>query len=70
MMWWTRSEQAAAEARKVESASCTALLTPRQSHFTESVDWDQVYSYSVMFAEVDANNEAKYSLSSGLDKLC
>ena len=36
-MWWTRSEEAAAEARKAEGASCTALRIPSPPIFTGRV---------------------------------
>ena len=47
MMWWNKSEQAAAEARKAEGASCTALLTPRPPYFIGSEAWNQAVSSSL-----------------------
>ena len=36
-MWVINSEQASAEAKKVEGASCTALLIPSPSLLTGSI---------------------------------
>ena len=57
MMWWTRSEQAAAEARMVEG--CQLHCTPD----TKTTTLYRKYGFgpcSVIFAEVDINNEAKH----------
>ena len=52
MMWWTRSEEAAAEARKAEGASCTALRIPRPPNFTRSEAWVQARSSSLKWVLV------------------
>ena len=47
-MQWVRLELAAAEARKAEGASCTALQIPSPSDFTGSDTWVQVASSRLM----------------------
>ena len=43
-MWVINSKQAAAEAKKAEGASCTALLIPSPPLLTGSIAWDQAGS--------------------------
>ena len=47
-MWWVRSELAAAEARKAEGASCTALLISSPPDLTGSEAWVQAVSSRLM----------------------
>ena len=68
-MRWTGSEQAAAEARKAEGASCTALLTPIHRECGLGPG-------SVILAEIDVNNyitidfsNLSYSSSIGENKV-
>ena len=63
MILWVRSEQAAAETKKAEDASCIALRIPRPPHLTGRVAWVHAgtFSFNLMLAmllTVDFSNSS------------